>query len=163
MIPAMTRALPQATKLEALAAVREAAAIDETVPLLVETILGIVSGLKPLPADPSARDGKRVSDTLYYIERNSKEDLDLDSLAAQAGMSKYHFLRTFHRIVGMAPYQYLLTARLRKVAVRLTTSADLVVNIAFEEGFGDLSTFNRRFRQVFGAPPQKFRREAGLR
>jgi len=25
-----------------------------------------------------------------------------------AGMSKYHFLRSFRRIVGLTPYQYLL-------------------------------------------------------
>jgi AraC-like DNA-binding protein len=159
MIPAMARALPQVARFEAVAAA-EAAAIEETVPRLVETILGTVSGLKPLPLYPSARDGKRVSDALYYIERNSQETLDLDSLAAQAGMSKYHFLRTFRRAVGMAPYQYLLTARLRKVAVRLATSAEPVAGIAFEEGFGDLSTFNRRFRDVFGASPQTFRRNA---
>jgi AraC family transcriptional regulator len=161
MIPAMTGALPQAAKFEALAALREAAAIEETVPLLIETILGFVSGLKPSRGGPSARDGKRVSDALHYIEQNSRETLGLDSLAAQAGMSKYHFLRTFRRIVGMAPYQYLLTARLRKVAVRLATSAAPVASIAFEEGFGDLSTFNRRFHGVFGVAPQRFRKNGG--
>jgi AraC family transcriptional regulator len=161
MIPAMTGALPQAARFEALAAVKEAAAIEETVPLLIESVLGTVSGLKPLPLNPSARDGRRVSDALYYIEQNSQEVLDLDSLAAQAGMSKYHFLRTFRRAVGMAPYQYLLTSRLRKVAVRLAASADPIANIALEEGFGDLSTFNRRFRGVFGSTPQRFRRNGG--
>jgi AraC-like DNA-binding protein len=159
MMPAMAEALPQAARFEALAAA-ESAAIEETVPRLVETILGTASGLKPLPVFPSPRDGKRISDALYYIDQNSREGLDLDSLAAQAGMSKYHFLRTFRRAVGMAPYQYLLTARLRKVAVRLATSAAPVADIAFEEGFGDLSTFNRRFRGVFGTPPQMFRRNA---
>jgi AraC-like DNA-binding protein len=158
MVPAMTGALPQAAKFEALAASAEPMAAEESVPLLIERILGFVSGLKTLPARPSARDGQRVSDALHYIEQNSQEVLDLESLAAQAGMSKYHFLRTFRRIAGMAPYQYLLTARLRKVAVRLATSAAPVASIAFEEGFGDLSTFNRRFRGVFGVPPQEFRR-----
>jgi AraC family transcriptional regulator len=161
MIPAMAGALPQAAKFEALAVLAEAAALEEAIPLLIETTLGFVSGLKPLPACPSARDAKRVSDALHYIEQNSQEVLDLDSLAAQAGTSKYHFLRIFRRIAGVAPYQYLLSARLRKVAVRLATSAAPVASIAFEEGFGDLSTFNRRFRGVFGLPPQAFRRKGG--
>jgi AraC-like DNA-binding protein len=163
MIPAMTEALPQAARFEALAAVTEAAAIEEAVPRVIETILGIVSGRNPVPVYPSARDGKRVSDALYHIERNSQEALDLDNLAAQASMSKYHFLRTFRKVVGVAPYQYLLTARLRKVAVRLATSTAPVANIALEEGFGDLSTFNRRFRDVFGVPPRKFRHNNGRR
>jgi AraC-like DNA-binding protein len=163
MIPAMIEALPQAARLEALAAEREGAEIEEAVPRLIETILGIVSGFRPSAIYRSARDGRRVSDALNYIEHNSQEVLDLDSLAAHAGMSKYHFLRTFRSVVGMAPYQYLLAARLRKVAVRLATSAAPVSNIALEEGFGDLSTFNRRFRAVFGIPPRKFRSSNGPR
>jgi AraC-like DNA-binding protein len=37
-------------------------------------------------------------------------------------------------------------------------TSEPVAAIAFEVGFGDLSTFNARFRTVFGASPQRFRR-----
>jgi transcriptional regulator GlxA family with amidase domain len=33
-----------------------------------------------------------------------------------------------------------------------------VTTIAFETGFGDLSTFNKRFRSAFGMSPQRLRR-----
>ena len=72
-------------------------------------------------------------------------------------MSKYHFLRIFRRIVGITPYQYLLSVRLRQAAMRLATSSAPVSTIAFETGFGDLSTFNGRFRNVFGTSPTIYR------
>jgi AraC-like DNA-binding protein len=72
-------------------------------------------------------------------------------------MSKYHFLRTFRHTVGLTPYQFLLGVRMRRAAVRLATSAAPVSAIAYETGFGDLSTFNARFRQTFGTSPTVFR------
>jgi AraC family transcriptional regulator len=126
-----------------------------------ENALGFVSGQSLRLVRTSARDEKRISEALHYIECNGRDPLALDALAAHVGMSKYHFLRTFGRIVGMSPYQYLLNMRLRRAAVRLATSAAPVAPIALEEGFGDLSTFNRRFRSIFGESPQKFRRKSG--
>jgi AraC-like DNA-binding protein len=78
-------------------------------------------------------------------------------------MSKYHFLRTFRQAVGMTPYQYLLSVRMRRTAVRLATSAAPVSAIAFETGFGDLSTFNARFRETFGMIPTAFRSRERVR
>lgn len=73
-------------------------------------------------------------------------------------MSKYHFLRTFRRVVGMTPYRFVLGVRMRRAAVMLATSAAPVSAIAFETGFGDLSTCNNRFRETFGTSPTAFRR-----
>ena len=84
--------------------------------------------------------------------------LDLDTLAAIAAMSKFHFLRVFRRSIGMTPYQFLLGLRLRRAAGRLLASSAAVAAMAFESGFGDLSTFNATFRQCFGMSPSQFRR-----
>ncbi|HZD26021.1 MAG TPA: AraC family transcriptional regulator, partial [Alphaproteobacteria bacterium] len=88
--------------------------------------------------------------------------LDLATLSAVAGTSKYHFLRSFRGTVGLTPYRYLLALRLRRAAVRLRSSPAPVGEIAFEAGFGDLSTFNGRFRRQFGLSPRRFRRAAPL-
>ena len=72
-------------------------------------------------------------------------------------MSPYHFLRTFRQVTGMTPHQYVLHARLHRAAQRLRASADPVAKIAFEAGFNDLATFNRRFRRLIGMTPSAFR------
>src|SRR5258708_6469747 len=125
---------------------------------LSEAVLGAVSGTTPLPVCASARDARRIGDDLRYIELHAADALDLETLAGVAIMSKYHFLRTFRHIVGMTPYQFVLSVRMRRAAVRLATSSEPVSAIAFETGFGDLSTFNGRFRDVFGMTPMVYRR-----
>jgi transcriptional regulator GlxA family with amidase domain len=128
---------------------------------LAERVAAAVSGFRGSRAAPSARDERRIGTALRFIEAHAEEPLDLDRLAAVAGMSKYHFLRTFRRAVGATPYQYLLGFRMRRAAVSLATTPAPVAAIAFDAGFGDLSTFNHRFRALFGASPTAFRRERG--
>lgn len=131
---------------------------EEATLRLAETVLAFLSdGPLSAPA-PSSRDERRISDALRHIEAHAEQPIELDELATVAHMSKYHFLRTFRRVAGVTPYQYLLDLRLRRAAVRLRTGGDSVSAVAFDAGFGDLSTFNFRFRQVFGTSPSAFRR-----
>jgi AraC family transcriptional regulator len=157
MLPATPKLLPWLARIEARTAFAEPLAVDETAARLMEAIIGAASGTTPLPVRVSARDARRVGDALRHIELNAAEDLDLDTLASVAIMSKYHFLRTFRHVVGMTPYQFLLGVRMRRTAVQLATSSAPVSAVAFDAGFGDLSTFNARFRATFGMSPTAFR------
>src|SRR5262249_43369763 len=78
-------------------------------------------------------------------------------LARVARMSPYHFVRTFRAVIGMTPYQFVLRTRLHRAAVRLRRSNASISTIAFDAGFNDLSTFNRRFRRLMGASPRAYR------
>jgi transcriptional regulator GlxA family with amidase domain len=58
----------------------------------------------------------------------------------------------------MTPHQFLLHMRLRRAATRLKRTRESIAAIAFETGFGDLSTFNKQFRRLLGRTPREFRR-----
>jgi AraC family transcriptional regulator len=87
--------------------------------------------------------------------------LTLETLATESGLSPYHFLRTFERLTGVTPHQYVLRARLRKAALRLADGAERITDVAFDCGFGDISNFNRAFRGEFGVSPRAFRLSLG--
>ncbi|GGC81310.1 helix-turn-helix domain-containing protein [Chelatococcus reniformis] len=110
--------------------------------------------------EPSARDRGRVADTLRMIARRCHEPLSVGALAAAVAMTPYHFLRTFRHVVGVTPHQYVLRSRLHRAAMRIRRTEESVSAIAFDEGFGDLSTFNRRFRKLFGVSPTGYRQTA---
>jgi AraC family transcriptional regulator len=100
----------------------------------------------------------RVTRTIRLIERDPGAALTLGSLAREAGLSPYHFLRTFERLTGMTPHQYVVRARLREAAMRLAAEPARVLDIALDCGFGDVSNFNRAFRAEFGVSPRVYRR-----
>jgi len=81
----------------------------------------------------------------------------LGSLAREAGLSPYHFLRTFEQLAGVTPHQYVRRMRLREAAVRLVSKKEKVLDIALDCGFGDVSNFNRAFRNEFGANPRSWK------
>ncbi len=104
-----------------------------------------------------ARDAARIAAALRRIEAQAEETLSLAALAQEAAMSPFHFLRTFRHVAGMTPHQFVLRTRLHRAAVRLRRSDEAISAIAFDVGFTDLSTFNRRFRRVMGASPSAYR------
>lgn len=160
MLPADRALLPAAAILQATCQAGETLRIEERAVGFVTAALRRLSGLRPAAQRVSALDERRVSRALRYIEENADASLDLDRLAGIAAMSKFHFLRVFRRAIGMTPYQFLLDRRLRRAALRLLRTADPVGAIAFDAGFGDLSTFNNGFRRRFGVSPSLYRRQA---
>lgn len=108
----------------------------------------------------SARDRRRAVDAAHWIDSRAHEAVDLERAAAQAGLSPFHFLRSFSRTLGVTPHQYLLRARLRRAARLLVDPERPITDIALEVGFADLSNFIRTFRRAAGMSPSAFRRAA---
>ncbi|PTL84004.1 AraC family transcriptional regulator [Vitiosangium sp. GDMCC 1.1324] len=106
---------------------------------------------------PTATDEHRVSGVLRLLEDRLDARHTLDELARTAGLSRYHFLRTFKRVTGITPHQWLIRARLREAAHRLATTRAPVTEIALDVGFDDLSNFTKSFRAEFGEPPRRYR------
>ena len=102
----------------------------------------------------------RVSRAVRMIEQHPDDGLSLGSLASEAGLSPYHFLRTFGHLTGVTPHQYILRARLREAAMRLVEEPARVLDIALDCGFGDVSNFNHAFREEFGVSPRAYRLQA---
>jgi len=157
ILPFGSETLAWLSRLEATARQGDPLALGELTLELIESVVSTMSGHVAAAQHVSARDVRRISASLKMLEQDFAESVDLAQLANAAAMSKYHFLRTFQRVVGSTPYRYLLGQRLRHAAVRIAMSATAISDIAFETGFGDLSTFNGHFRRQFGMNPTRYR------
>lgn len=109
----------------------------------------------PFRTEPSAL--ARVTRVVRRIETYPNGSHNLRSLAGEARLSPYHFLRTFETVTGTTPHQYLLRARLRRAAIRVSNEPTKILDIALDSGFGDVSNFNRHFRAEFGVSPRVYR------
>jgi AraC-like DNA-binding protein len=95
-----------------------------------------------------------------WIAAHSAEPVVLEAAARQAGLSPFHFLRLFAKVLGVTPHQYLVRARLAHAARLLADDVRTITDIALDVGFGDLSNFVRTFHRAAGVSPRAFRRAA---
>lgn len=97
------------------------------------------------------------SRALTYVDQHFTEDLDLDTLAAYAGFSRYTLSRMFRAQTGKTFTRYLSGKRVAQ-AMELLTETDLpVTQIGLKVGFGSIASFNRVFREERGCTPSQFR------
>ncbi|VVQ23600.1 HTH-type transcriptional activator RhaS [Pseudomonas fluorescens] len=97
-----------------------------------------------------------------YIERNLKQDLPAEHLAAQASMSPRSLYALFERQLGITPMQYIRQRKLERIHACLSDSSCPVRNLtelALDYGFLHLGRFSESYRQQFGElPSQTFKR-----
>jgi len=92
-----------------------------------------------------------------HIDRRYAEPLDLESLAAVAGVSKYHFARCFEAAYGETPIRYLTRRRIERAQDLLRHANLTVTEICHAIGFTSLGSFSSRFRQMVGESPTAYR------
>ena len=85
--------------------------------------------------------------------------LQRDSLAREAGVSRSALTEKFAKYLGVAPMGYLTDWRLELGAEALRTSNRSVQDIAMGAGYESEAAFNRAFKRRFGTPPARYRRE----
>lgn len=93
-----------------------------------------------------------------YIEQNMEEHVDLGFMARLAGMSRYHFLRTFKEATGFSPLQYVIAKRVDRAQQLLSKSSEPIAEVAYAVGFSSQSHFTSAFKRQLGTTPGAFRR-----
>ncbi len=93
-----------------------------------------------------------------YIEARLDEDVPLANVAAEAGLSQWHFQRIFKALTGDTLKAYIRSRRLAMALDRLLTTQLRVLDVAVLAGFESQEAFGRAFKQAFGLTPQQYRR-----
>ena len=100
---------------------------------------------------------KQVQPVIAFAAAHLDEDLSLEALAGQAGLSAFHLHRVFSAAAGETPKQFTLRLRLAHASAMLLTTGDSVLDIALECGFQSHEAFCRAFRRRFGMTPSAYR------
>ena len=102
---------------------------------------------------------RRIQCVQDYIEQHLGSNLQLETLAAEAGFSKYHFSRIFQGIVKEPLAHYVMRLRMESALFLLAHRPDKgMTEIAYELGFSDSSVFSRAFKQTYGISPREYRK-----
>ena len=157
VLPPLAELMPLGELAQGAASGDNGLSLEEAGGLLVSRFVGLVSGKRPSSQAAQGRVRRRIIETAMRIGRESRKRLSLEAMASWAGLSPFHFLRTFTRTLGLTPHQYLIRCRLADAARLLSEHEVPVTTIAFDVGFDDLSHFIRTFRRATGVAPLRFR------
>ncbi len=104
----------------------------------------------------------RINRVIDHIEANLAGDLPLESLAAVAAFSPYHFHRVFKAMVGENLSTFIRRRRIEKAAsLLLSNPARPITQVALECGFSSPAAFSRVFREAFGMSATDWIRSGG--
>lgn len=136
---------------------------EEDDPLMAET-LGLLAVLQLYPSlglsnEPakgqlSIVQQQRIRD---FVEAHLDTGIALTDLARTAGLSRFHFARSFSRTYGRSPHQYVLMRRIGLAASFLASSNLPIADIAKRVGFSSQARLSTAFRRMTGRTPSLFR------
>jgi len=91
-----------------------------------------------------------------FIDEHITENLSLDEISLNIGISKYHFIRVFKQAFGVSPYQYQKRIRLDRAKLDITQGIS-ILETSIKYGFSDVPTFSKAFKQQFNLTPGAIR------
>ena len=95
-----------------------------------------------------------------YVEKHyGEQTFSLQGAADNVGMSKNHFSRVFHMETGMKFWDYVTEVRIRHARQLLTDPMLSIAEISSRVGYETESHFNRKFKEIQGITPGRYRRE----
>ncbi len=117
---------------------------------------------QPRQAGSSSK-AKLVDQACRYIEANLQGKLSLAILSRRVGLSPYHFQRTFKKVLGISPREYVKARRVARMK-RFLRNGETVNDALYNAGFSSRSRVYENVEGDFGVNPGEFRRGGeGLR
>jgi len=126
--------------------------------LVVEMLRTNESMSSNLTLDES-RVNNYIEQSVNYIETHFAEDIRLEDIATNCGLSESHFRRIFVDSIGMKPSDYLNMIRVNKACEYMMNEDVSVEEIGYRVGFQNPSTFNRNFKKIIGTTPFQWKKE----
>lgn len=99
-----------------------------------------------------------IRQIVNYIRLNLSQNLDIQTIAQNAGFSQTYITHKFKDEVGMPPLRFIQEQRIRLAKRMLATSNKPVSEIAMDVGITDWSYFSRLFKKSTGKSPSEFRK-----
>ena len=103
---------------------------------------------------------KKLCRAKEFMDERCCSPIDLDSIARQANLSVYHFLRVFSKVYCKTPHRYLTLKRIDKAKEYLALENHSITDICFDIGFESPGSFSSMFLKHTGLTPTEFRNSA---
>lgn len=99
----------------------------------------------------------RMKRVMEFIQAHIEEEITLNELARDVGLSPSHFSSLFRKTAGTTPHQFVLHCRIQHAKSLLAQSGHSILDVALASGFRTHQHFSRMFHRLVGVPPRAYR------
>ena len=132
---------------------------DYRVPALKGAVLSFMVHLLREHAEEGKQsvehENEAVRTVIRHVRTHYAEPLEVDALAAVAGLSKFHFLREFKRVTGQTVVTYINNLRVERAVRMLNEGNTTVAAVAAACGFASHAYFSKTFYRLRGVHPSE--------
>ena len=128
--------------------------------LLSSALLGaLLASLNQRLANPrgNATHELVMRQVIDYMRNNLHSPLNLEDLASQARLSRFHFARCFKQVTGSPPLEYFHRLKIQKACTMLQLAPTKISDLSDELGFRSPQYFAMTFKRLVGKTPSEFR------
>lgn len=97
---------------------------------------------------------------ISYCAKNFRDNISLDQISNEFGISKYYLSHLFSQRVGIGLFDFITTLRLNE-ACRLLSYGEKAAYVAMASGFSSIRVFNYTFKQKYGITPTEYKTNYG--
>ncbi len=143
--------------LQAHAALGESSSIMERESRLLDALASLVvrHSVNKQPPHRIGTEHLAVKRAIEFLEITPNENISLEQLAQEVGLSPFHLCRVFHQATGLSPHAYQTLLRVR-LAKTLLAKGHQISQVAVDAGFFDQAHLTRHFKRIFGVSPGKY-------
>jgi signal transduction histidine kinase/DNA-binding response OmpR family regulator/ligand-binding sensor domain-containing protein len=106
-------------------------------------------------------DEKLLERVMKVINANmSNEDLNVDLLAEEVGLSRVHLYRKLKELTNQTPSEFIRNIRLKQAANLLSDPHQSISEVMYACGFSNRTSFSTMFKKLYGVSPREYMQEA---
>jgi AraC family transcriptional regulator len=100
----------------------------------------------------------QVRRVIEMMEDQGSAGVSLSDLAAEIGLSTFHFCRAFKQATGVAPHRQQTLMRLERAQALLADTPMSIIEVALSVGYDTSQGLGRLFQRELGVSPSQYRR-----
>jgi AraC-like DNA-binding protein len=113
---------------------------------------------QPLTIKLNQHDAEKINNIYAYIMEHYTSEISLENVAKQAFMTPPAFCRYFKKITRKTLVEVVVEYRIKHACQLLSSSDKSISDVCFESGFGNISYFNKQFKEMMRETPLGYRR-----
>jgi AraC-like DNA-binding protein len=113
---------------------------------------------QPLTTKLNQHDAEKINSIYAYIMEHYTSEICLENVAKQAFMTPPAFCRYFKKITRKTLVEVVVEYRIKHACQLLSSSDKSISDICFESGFGNISYFNKQFKEMMRETPLGYRK-----